>query len=277
MTLEAHEPRRLSFGSVAELYDAARPTYPEALVDDVLAYAGAGPGDRALEVGAGTGKATVLFARRGLRITALEPNRAMASIARRNCARDEQVVIEEAELEHWHPAPAGGFRLVFSAQAWHWVDPDIGYSRAREAVADGGALAVFWNRPRWETCELRQTLAEAYTRAAPEFAAMPGPMHPTLGEPPEAWGHWRTRLEDAPGFVSPEARVFPWSAEHTTDDYLRLLRTHSDHIVLGDDQRERLLAGVGEVISGSGGSLRLDYEARLWLLRASGEGERSDG
>jgi len=60
--LSMDERRRLSFGGVAELYDRSRPSYPPALVDDVLEFAGVGPGeaDRALEVGAGTGKATVL-------------------------------------------------------------------------------------------------------------------------------------------------------------------------------------------------------------------------
>ncbi len=54
--------QRLAFGSVAELYDRARPSYPEALVDDVIAFAGVMPPTRLLEVGAGTGKATRLRA-----------------------------------------------------------------------------------------------------------------------------------------------------------------------------------------------------------------------
>lgn len=66
---ELGERRRLSFGSVAEQYDRIRPSYPEQLVDDVIAYAGDGltAAGRALEVGAGTGKATLQFAARGLR------------------------------------------------------------------------------------------------------------------------------------------------------------------------------------------------------------------
>jgi hypothetical protein len=52
------------FGEVAELYDQARPSYPAVLFDDVIAFAPQSP--RVLEVGAGTGKATVLLAERGL-------------------------------------------------------------------------------------------------------------------------------------------------------------------------------------------------------------------
>lgn len=66
---------------MAELYDRSRPSYPPALVDDVLEFAGAVPGsaDRALEVGAGTGKATTLFAERGVSVVALEPGGALAA------------------------------------------------------------------------------------------------------------------------------------------------------------------------------------------------------
>ena len=129
--------RRLSFGGVAELYDRSRPSYPPALVDAVLEFAGAGEGDRALEVGAGTGKATVLFAERGLHVVAIEPSADMAEIARRNTAAYENVTIEEAEFERWRP-DGREFRVLFSGQAWHWVAPDIRYERARAALETGG-------------------------------------------------------------------------------------------------------------------------------------------
>lgn len=75
--------RRLVFSEDAELYDKARAGYPESLVDDVLAFVGFKASQvRALEVGAGTGKATMSFAGRGVDIIALEPSAAMAAVAR---------------------------------------------------------------------------------------------------------------------------------------------------------------------------------------------------
>ena len=75
--------QRFVFGEVADLYDRARPGYPEQLVEDVLRFRGL-PAPRVLEVGAGTGKATVVFAARGLEIVALEPTPEMAAVAARN-------------------------------------------------------------------------------------------------------------------------------------------------------------------------------------------------
>ena len=78
-------PRRLVFGEVADLYDEGRPSYPQPLVSTTCSSSVLSrDGRRALEVGAGTGKATVLVAARGVRVLAIEPSAPMAAIARRN-------------------------------------------------------------------------------------------------------------------------------------------------------------------------------------------------
>src|SRR5262249_682032 len=59
------ERLRQTFGTVAERYDRARPTYPAGVYDDLAALAAVPPGGRILEIGPGTGKATVELARRG--------------------------------------------------------------------------------------------------------------------------------------------------------------------------------------------------------------------
>jgi SAM-dependent methyltransferase len=142
----AKRERGTVFGEVAELYDRVRPGYPVALVDEVLAFAPESP--RVLEVGAGTGKATVSLAERGLDVLALEPSVEMAGVARRNCARFSGVTVDVQRFEGW-PAEREAFQLVASAQAWHWVAAEIRYVKAREVLTSGGALTVFWNRPQW--------------------------------------------------------------------------------------------------------------------------------
>src|ERR1051325_8579807 len=88
------DARRVSFDANAELYDAVRPSYPDALADDVIARAGR----RILEIGAGTGKATAVFARRGASIVAIEPGPSMAAVLRRNTA-ELDVTVEETTFE----------------------------------------------------------------------------------------------------------------------------------------------------------------------------------
>jgi SAM-dependent methyltransferase len=256
--------RRLSFGSVAELYDAARPSYPGALVDDVIAYAGCEPGDQALEVGAGTGKATAQFAARGLRVLALEPDPAMAAVASTRAATAGEHVrvlvsdFESAEL------PERRFALLYCAQAWHWVDPRRRYGLAHRVLAPGGAVAVFWNRAEWRRCGLAGELTAAYDRSGATLHDA-GPMYPGTPTKLDLGEDWTAQAGEL--FTVPETRVYRWEHDYTTAEYLALLATHSDHIVLPGGDRERLFAQVAVVIDRHGGSLRLPYATLLCLAR----------
>jgi SAM-dependent methyltransferase len=257
--------RRLAFGPVAELYDSARPSYPAALIDDALELAPEAGRRRALEVGSGTGKATVLFAQRGVPVLGLEPSPGMAAIARRNCERFESVLIEESEFETFQ-ARGERFPLLFSGQAWHWTAPAVRYVKAHEVLEPGGLLAPFWNRPVWGQSALREQLDQAYRRTVPELA--PGesrPMHPGKFVPEPHGTRWEEEIAASDGFERPEIRNYEWRATYTTDEYLRLLQTHSDHIVLADDRRGALLDAVGAVLERNGGGLELDYVAWLCL------------
>ncbi len=131
-------------------------------------------------------------------------------------------------------------------------------------------LAVFWNRPDWESCPMRDEVAEAYRRFAPDLGAGvgPGPMHPLARRRREWWADWSAELAAAPGFAPPEARGYRWRETYTTESYLEVLQTHSDHIVLGQDRLGELVAGIGEVLERHGGELPLDYVSELWMARA---------
>jgi SAM-dependent methyltransferase len=262
--------RRLSFGSVAELYDRSRPSYPPTLVDQALAFAPAPPAGiaapRVLEVGAGTGKATVLFAERGASVVAVEPNPEMARIARRNCARFAGVTIVQSEFEPWEPDGAQ-FELLICAQAWHWIAPDVRMAKAREALVERGALALFWSHPLWETCALADQLRAAYAETVPDFVETPGPMYPDRTDPRASWGDYGVDLDSQHGFDPEPVHEYEWPSEYTTDEYLELIQTHSDHIVLEPVRRDALLAAIAAAIDGAGGALTITYVTYLWLAR----------
>ncbi len=271
--------RRLVFGSVAEHYDRHRPSYPPQLVDYVLAYAAAGPGDRALEVGAGTGIATRQFAARGLAITAVEPDSAMAALIGERAISDGagaehadsggvSVEVRITDFEHVEFDPHS-FRLVYSATAWHWADPDVSYARAAQALVPGGALAAFWNRPVWDGSPVRAGLDAAYGSVAGAFREVsPGPMNPVARDISVITGaHWVAELKRSPELGDPQVRGFRWTQAYTREEYLGLLSTHSDHILIGEQQRARLFDGVAAAIDAVGGSFTMTYEALLCLAR----------
>jgi SAM-dependent methyltransferase len=262
---ELSEQRRLSFGQVAELYERARPSYPMALVDDVLAYAAIGVGDAILDVGAGTGKATRLFAERGLRIVALEPSAPMAAVARRVLRRFASVEIVQSDFETW-PAPSLRFGLLISGQAWHWTDPATRYAKARAVLRPGGALAVFWNWPDWRRCPLREDLDGAYREIAPGIERG-DPMRPST-EPEDLGGDWEAEIADAGGFADAEVRTYERDYVYTSEEYVSLLSTTSNHVLLDQATRDRLLDRIAAVIDSHGGAFELPLLTRLCLARA---------
>jgi SAM-dependent methyltransferase len=147
----------LVFDRVAEEYDRVRPGYPPELVDAALG--GLDP-RRVLEVGCGTGKLTEALAARGLRIEAVEPGSNLAALARRRAPglRVHAGRFEDVEL------PRAAYDAVFSATAFHWIDPEVGWEKAASVLRPGGRLALLTHVfvTRAEIRPAQERLREAY-------------------------------------------------------------------------------------------------------------------
>ncbi len=138
------ERLRSTFDGAALLYDEVRPGYPEALFEDVVSLSGTPAGGRVLEVGCGTGQATLPFARRGYEILCVELGENLATVARRNLAEYPGIEVRVGDFEEY-PLPESYFDLVVSATAFHWLDPAVAYPKAARYLKPGGSLALFWN------------------------------------------------------------------------------------------------------------------------------------
>ena len=178
-----------------------------------------GPGGRGRR---GTGKATVLFAARGLDIVAIEPSAEMAAVARRNCAGYENVT-DRADRVRTVAPPGHEFRLVFSGQAWHWISPEVRYVAARAALADGGALAAFWNVPDWSACDLRDEIGEAYRRIG-RGGDVGDPMNPST---PPRTRTGRPRSRARPASTRPRCAATDGTGTTRPLSICDLLGTHS--------------------------------------------------
>jgi len=121
------------FDTVADLYDAYRPGYPEELLEALVSMTGIQADGKILEIGSGTGKATLMFARRGFSILCVEPGQNLVAIAARNLRNYPRVEFEAVAFEDWKERQAE-FDLVMSAQAFHWVLKEIGYAKAARAL-----------------------------------------------------------------------------------------------------------------------------------------------
>jgi SAM-dependent methyltransferase len=231
---------RRTFDTASELYDRVRPEYPSELYDHLLAVTGLRAGDRVLEVGCGTGKATVALARRGLTVTAIELGPSLASVARRNLAAWPDVTVVDGNFEEH--VVAEPFDAVVAATAWHWIDPATRERLAWQALRPGGHLAV-WTATHVfpdggdpifdELQDVYDEIGERLPRGAPR--PRPGEL-PSQRDVLEATGHFAVIGE----------RSFDWETLHDAQGYIDLLSTFSGHIAMAEWQRDRLFRAVRE-------------------------------
>ncbi len=249
------ESRR--FDGIAELYDACRPSYPNELIETVLSISKIRPGGRILEIGSGTGQASAPFARRGFTVLCIEPGRNLAAVAAEKFRGSPNVAFECVRFEDWTERP-NEFDLVVSAQAFHWVPKDVGFAKAARALKEKGYLALFWNRYPGLDDELRSELDRVYQECAPE-----------LRTPSENLEEFVRRTGDEineSNCFEPVVTIkFPWSARYTTQQYLGLLNTYSDHLRMAENDRRALFAGIADVIDRRGGYLDVPYLAVLYM------------
>jgi ubiquinone/menaquinone biosynthesis C-methylase UbiE len=252
--------QRFTFNKVAELYDQARAGYPQALYDDLMELANLSVGDAVLEMGCGTGKATEDFARRGLNVVALDPGPDMIAAARRRLAGMDGVRFVGTTLEAW-PVEPGAFQLVAAAQSWHWVARDVRFSKAFEALAPGGALAVFGTSPEPVSQPLREALESVYAIHAPELAGPP-PEHAYLPSGPFSRDFDRSGL-----FGQVIHKSYPWARSFSARSYAEYLRTVSRYQLIDEKRREDLLAAISEAIEANGGAFDAPVETHLYFAR----------
>jgi SAM-dependent methyltransferase len=247
------------FGEVAGEYDRLRPGYPAELAGDVLRYAGAATRS-ALEVGAGTGKATVAFAERGVAVTAVEPDLAMARLLTDRAGGLPVTVVVSTFEDFVPPAP---YDLLYSAQAWHWTDPATRWQRAVDALAPGGTLALFWNINRLADPAVVEAVLAAHRAHAPDVPVDTEPV-----DPDSLAAHWpRTDLDTVAELGDLTERLYRWDRTLSAADYVAHLATESAYRMLPDRVRAELFRALREALPGP---VRMTVDTALYLARRTG-------
>ncbi|MEU2997356.1 class I SAM-dependent methyltransferase [Streptomyces sp. NPDC006995] len=230
--------RAVSFGAIAEAYERFRPGYPPVLLDRVLAYAGH-PVHTALEIGAGTGKATRLFTQQVAAVTATDPDAVMLAELRKHVpgVRTEQAAFEELRLEET-------YGLVYAAASLHWTQPECRWSRMARLVQRGGVFASFGGPLR----PAHPAVADAVRAVRAPFLGSDEIPSPD-GTPPEHAMQWPgTELQQSPFFTDVRQTVVERRYALSAGDYLGHLSTISAYLVLAPAQREELFRRIGRVL-----------------------------
>jgi SAM-dependent methyltransferase len=234
---------RETFEEAPELYDRVRPDYPDELFDDLARLVGLLPGSRVLELGCGTGHATVSLARRGYEVVAVELGAGLADVARKKLAPFAAVRVVNAVFEAW-PLPAEPFDLVFAATSFHWIDRAVRVTKSADALRPGGALAVVSTHHVAGGDE--QFFADAqrcYERWDPETP--PGGVElPAAADVPCD----REELDASVRFGRLALRRYERELTYSASEYRDLLLSYSGHRAMEPDSQRGLLSCIVRLI-----------------------------
>jgi hypothetical protein len=190
----------------------------------------------------------------------------MAALLQKRAYPGVRVVVDQ--FETW--APDRGYGLLYSAQAWHWVDRARRNDLAWAALAPGGLLGLFWNAFGIVDDDLLR-----------EFQALDRHYWPDSGETPS---HWRDEPE--PGAARPFAeewaelglheddrftdlrsRSYERTLRYSAADYARFLATTSLFRLLEPERLAAVRAEVVAAVEQRGGELEIHSTTRLATAR----------
>jgi SAM-dependent methyltransferase len=221
-----------SFGAAAAAYAEHRPDYAQAAVRWALEPA---PGNRVLDLGAGTGKLTATLVAVGADVTAVEPDPAMLAELRRHLPGVRGLAGSAESI----PLPDASVDAVLAGQALHWFDMTVAGPEIARVLVPGGVLAGLWN-----VDDDRVDWVAGLERASESSASV------TLTS-------WHTQAAEAhlaeidlPAFFGPTSSAeFPHSQRRTADSLLATIATHSRLLVMDDEARASLLARVRDYLA----------------------------
>ena len=249
-----HPVAAAGFASAADVYERARPSYPEEAVAWMAERTGLAAGQTVVDVGAGTGKLTRLLPMTGARVIAVEPVAEMRAKLDGFEALDgtaESLPLEDASAD-----------VVTVAQALHWFDLDRALPELHRVLRPGGHLALFWNS---------RDLDDPIQRGVEEL------LRPLRGHlPAQLEGGWRAPLEGSPFFGRFEERHFRYEQQFTADDLCDRVASTSFVAALSPVDREELLVRIRALAHGVAEPFAFPYKTEVYVIPRSSDRDESE-
>jgi SAM-dependent methyltransferase len=249
-----HPSAAIGFASAADLYERARPSYPQEAIDWLVAQTRLASGSTVVDLGAGTGKLTRLLLPSGARVVAVEPIAEM-----RAHIQGAEVLDGTAEAM---PLPDGSADVVTVAQAFHWFDHDRALPEIHRVLCEGGKLVIVWNM---------RDLDDPLQRGVEEL------LRPIRKEVPgQVLGAWRVPLHRSPLFGPTTVGEFAYEQQFTTDDLCDRVASTSFVAALPRVDREELLVRVRALAHGVEEPFAFPYKTEVHVIPRSSDRDESE-
>ena len=254
-----------TFDTAASAYEIFRPGYVDELYKMIFDYITLNESSNAVEVGIGSGQATLPILKTGCRLTAVEYGAELSKLCREKFKDypNFSVVTNKFENESFSD---NMYELVYSATAFHWVPEDIGYAKVFSMLKSGGAFARFANHPYRDKGNL--PLCEEMDRIYAEYYYK---YYNKKQETPIEYSDEQAlriaNIAKQYGFVDIKHALFHRTRTFSASEYITLLGTYSDHIAIEEGIRKKFFSKIEDAINDYSGSITIYDTIDLQLAR----------
>ncbi len=263
------------YKGIARIYEEIRPSYPDQLILDIISGTKLKTNHILLEIGAGTGKATLPFADKGFQIHAVEIGAEMAEILREKCAAYSKVTIEISSFEEWNGRDDLKYDMIYSAQAFHWIDKNIKYNKCYDLLKEDGYLTLFWYQPTGRRSRERMELEEQVDRIVKHYITE----YSTNYEKPSRIAHTgvsdkearRKELEESGLFRILHEKEYTYEVVNSPEQYLKAMKSVPAYTSLLDGLEPEVVMKldqeIQELIIKHGGCVKEEFDYSLYIAQ----------
>ncbi|OFZ26722.1 MAG: hypothetical protein A2381_17170 [Bdellovibrionales bacterium RIFOXYB1_FULL_37_110] len=238
-----------TFNDAAKYYDQTRPTYPNQVFEDIIRLTKINADSKLLEVGCGTGQATVQFARKGFSLHAIDIGENLIEIAKQNCKQFNHTSFEHISFEE-HAQTNNQYDLIFSACAFHWIPVEIRYNLASKLLKDNGYLSIITLILLNNDEYIRSKFDKIYEDIAPEIYE---PFN-NKKSPDEQILKLKNEIEASSFFKDVSIFEGVIETQYASEEYIKLLQTFSNHRNLCAQTQKLLYDKILKLIESAGGT-----------------------
>jgi len=254
------EEAALSFNRSAEDYNAIRPGYPAEMFEYIISRAGISNNSSILDIGSGTGQSVLPMLKKGYQITCLEPGKNLFELLQANTKVFKEIELINNTFEEYQFSEK--FDLITAGTSFHWLDLKVSIPKIEQFLSNPGTLCVFWNKH-----------PKPYTGFFAEVQKVYRDNFPTEGNQ-KSFKDLSSKKDNVLKQVR-DSRIFKeelswdhdWFINFTSAEYISLLNTFSDNILLPHLQREKLFSEIKELIDSKyEGMVTRPYRTELHLF-----------
>jgi len=249
---------KYSFADIAEEYDAIRPGYPTELYKTLATHCKLNSGAKALEIGCGTGQATVNLVKYVGDLLCIDLGDDQIRIAKNVLKNHSNVTFRVLAFEDLDFGKQQ-FDLVFCAQAFHWLDPERRFEQTSQLLKHNGHLALVWNIDSCINAPLQERIDILYKEIVPS--------EPDYTERQAMFTkdveHTIVQMTECGFFVNVSARTYDNPITYNASNYVRLISTYAYLRALEGVVRHRLFGAIAEAVDNAGGEITVFHKTHF--------------